>query len=485
MGNLLLDFLHLSRAGASAAFLPKRGSKATPFWTATSPDCIQQRRYAATFSHRDFLMDRLRCSIGIVLLSLLLSACGHPQPAGLGARTIVPESLAPLTGSEVRYLAFQVFEGGPDPAIPFDRVMVYTPKEKVSAVVHNIVTTIGVTGGRRARLAFILGPISFDHTDAEARQIIDDGFAIAASENVAVGFHIDDAMFWSIRSDLAGAPANVEWTDFNGTPATGLLLDWAHPPARMCFNAPAIRTEVTRRARDVIGAEIAAQVAILRAQGKENLFAGVIAGWESHMGQDVSTMDRVGFHALANRGFGPGNPPSDVGAEVASIVAEFIGLWTDGLAQAGIDSNRMYTHVAFLPKARFAELTVPAGVTHEQVLDTMRSSQRPSVAFAASSRPGFSTYPVAGVFDQIQEERAKHGNPSWASSEGTNIIPGGPAGNSGMTMEMYLARCFNHGATLVNIFGWGIGGPSMMDNPFRVVTEGPDALATYRKFLSQ
>ncbi|NOT33127.1 MAG: hypothetical protein HOP12_03050 [Candidatus Eisenbacteria bacterium] len=388
----------------------------------------------------------------------------------------------------MRYLAFQVFEGGPDPAIPFDRELIYTPKDEVAAMVHDIVAKIGTRGGSKARLAFILGPISFDHTDAEVRQIIDDGFSIAAAESVAVGFHIDDAMFWSRRTDLTDA-GNLEWTDGDGTLATGLLLDWAHPPARMCFNAPDIRAEVSRRARDVIGAEIAARVAILEAQGMGDRFAGVIAGWESHMGQDTTSRDRVGFHALANRGFGPGQPPADVGAEVASIVAEFIELWTDGLAQAGVNRDRIYTHVAFLSRARFAELEatgqVPSGVSYEQVLDAASSSQRPSVAFAAGVRPGFTTYPGSGTFDQIQEERAKHGDPWWASAEGTNVLPGDPPANSGMTMETYLARCFNHGAALVTLFGWGIGGASNPDNPYRLATEGPDALAAYRKFLSQ
>lgn len=416
---------------------------------------------------------------------LLLAACGDARPIA-GTQPTLPDSLEPLTGIEPRYLAFQIFEGGPDPSIPFDRVMIYTPKEKIAAVAHDIVTTVGVTGRERAKLAFILGPISFDHTDAEARQIIDDGFAIALAENIAVGFHIDDAMFWSTRTDLMGDPANVEWKDFSGALSTGLKLDWAHAPARMCFNAPKIQSEVTRRARDIIGAEIVAQVAILKARGKENLFAGVIAGWESHMGQDVVTQSEVGFHALTNRGFGPGHPPPNVGAEIASIVAEFVGLWTSGLAQAGIDPTRIYTHVAFLPKATFATLTVPPNVTYEQLVNATPSSQQPSVAFAANARPGFSTYPALGLFDQIQQERSLHGEPAWASSEGTNLLPPGPAGNSTMTMETYLARSFNHGATLVNIYSWGIGGPSMKNtNPFRIVTEGPDALAAYRKFLSQ
>jgi hypothetical protein len=124
-------------------------------------------------------------------------------------------------------------------------------------------------------------------------------------------------------------------------------------------------------------------------------------------------------------------------------------------------------------------------VTYEDLLDGGPSSQRPSVAFAPDARPGFSTYPVAGVFDQIQSELAAHGNPWWASSEGTDVIPGQSPGSSGMSMETYLARCFNHGAALVNIFGWGIGGDSMAQNPYRAATEGADALAAYRKFLSQ
>lgn len=428
-----------------------------------------------------------RASVGrLLVLPLLLAACGGSTPNAVGDDPpIVAESLAPLTGSEIRYLAFQVFEGAPDPTIPFDSVLVYTPRAQVAAVVRSIVGTIGVRGGARTRLAFILGPIAFDHTDDEVRRIIDDGFAIAAAEDVAVGFHLDDAMFWSRRADLMSDSANIEWTGFDGAPASGLNLSWAHPPGRMTYNAPAIRAEVTRRAREVIGPAITAHVTALTAQGKADRFAGVIAGWESHMGQDVSTRDRVGFHALANRGFGPGRPPADVGAEIASVVAEFIARWTDGLALGGVSPTRIYTHVAFVPKEYAATLELPSGVTWEQLLDAAPSSQRPSVAFAANARPGFSTYPVRGLFEAIQVERAKRGDPWWASSEGTNLIPGGPAGNSGMSMETYLARQFNHGAALVTIFSWGIGGDALRGDAFRVVTQGPEALAAYRKFLAQ
>ena len=47
-------------------------------------------------------------------------------------------------------------------------------------------------------------------------------------------------------------------------------------------------------------------------------------------------------------------------------------------------------------------------------------------------------------------------------------------------MEGYLGNLFNHGARLVNIFGWGVGDAN---NPFRKVAEADASVAAYRKFL--
>jgi hypothetical protein len=105
------------------------------------------------------------------------------------------------------------------------------------------------------------------------------------------------------------------------------------------------------------------------------------------------------------------------------------------------------------------------------------------VAFGKYHRPGFSTYPVPGRFDDLYEELDKHRQVGWASSEGTNLQLGTGAGQSGMTMETYLANMFNHGATLVNIYSWGIGGEANKNMSFRRVTEGEEALGAYRKFL--
>src|ERR1022692_2655584 len=92
-----------------------------------------------------------------------------------------------------------------------------------------------------------------------------------------------------------------------------------------------------------------------------------------------------------------------------------------------------------------------------------------------------STYPEAGTFELIHREVAAHASPAWISAEGTNVVPSGMPGEP--TMETYLAKMYDHGAVLVNIFSWGISGPVYANNFFRVATENKEAVAAYRKVL--
>jgi hypothetical protein len=110
----------------------------------------------------------------------------------------------------------------------------------------------------------------------------------------------------------------------------------------------------------------------------------------------------------------------------------------------------------------------------------------PAVAFCDHCIPGLSTYPQTGQLEQWQDELRSHGDPPWASCEGTALDPG-QAGSSSAgadaasNMEAYLGNLFNHGAVLVNVFGWGVGDER---NPFRSVAESDAALSAYRLFLS-
>ena len=124
-------------------------------------------------------------------------------------------------------------------------------------------------------------------------------------------------------------------------------------------------------------------------------------------------------------------------------------------------------------------------MSYADLVNTAPSSIEPDVAFARGLQPGFTMYPTSGTLDAVRQKLSEHGNPHWASAEGTNLVPGADVASVTDTMETYLAQRFNHGATLVNIFSWGIGGAAMKGiNPFRIVTERDEAIQAYRKFLA-
>ena len=398
---------------------------------------------------------------------------------------------------EPRYLAFQIFT-------------YYSPDPKVAALLSNglrdqllpgtralrnyvldIKTRIGIVGNGRTRLAVMLGPLCFEQNDTETSRFIAGAFDLALETDVAVGFHIDDSIFWSRRKDLWSDPKNVEALDWNGTPCKSRRLDWGKEPSQappqMCFNSKVIQREVRQRA-NLIGKAIRAGSLRLQARKRPELFAGVIAGWETMIGQDFETGKYLGYRALMNRGFSREHPPKNMDLERERVVQEFIGLWTAGLSGAGVPPQKVYSHTAFLSRRAFQG-------GEDQHITYMKNDQGnaysqhnhfapPSVAFGKNHRPGFSTYPQPGLFEDIYELLRRHKQEGWASCEGTNMQPSGGPGQTGMTMETYLARTFNHGGALVNIFAWGIGGEAMKTMDFRVVTEGEEALTAYRKFLS-
>jgi hypothetical protein len=392
--------------------------------------------------------------------------------------------------TETRYLAFQIFTYGPNPKVAsmgegMNPLARFPDKATLRDYIEDVKRRIGTVGDQQTRLAVMLGPLSFDHGDAEVTKFIDLGFELALETDVAVGFHIDDSMFWARRKDLWSDPNNVEALDWDGTPCTGRRLDWqtgpgskpdAAPP-QMCFNSQVILREVRQRS-NLLGKAIQAGVNRLRQLKRPELFAGVIAGWETMIGQDFKTGKYLGYRALLNRGFSREHPPLDLDLERERVVQEFIDQWANGLAEAGVSPQRIYSQTAFFPRRAFK-----IGGHQETTYSQHNHFAPPSVAFGNHHRPGFSTYPAPGRFDDIYEELDKHKQVGWASSEGTNLQLGSGAGQSGMTMETYLAKMFNHGGTLVNIFSWGIGGEANKNMSFRVVTEGEEALQAYRKFL--
>jgi hypothetical protein len=149
-------------------------------------------------------------------------------------------------------------------------------------------------------------------------------------------------------------------------------------------------------------------------------------------------------------------------------------LWASSLHAGGIAHERIYCHIAFTDQG-----LRPADSRESYAVKVHFAV--PEAAFSSAYRPGFSTYPEGATFKEIYAVLARHGSPAWISAEGVNVSPTSMPGEP--TMETYLGRMFNHGAVMVNVFAWGIGGEAMRDNFFRRATENPEALAAYAKFL--
>ena len=350
-------------------------------------------------------------------------------------------------------------------------------KEQMAEFVQSVVKAIGTTGDARHKLGFAVGPFCFDIPDEETRQWIRDAFAVARENDVAVALHIDDSMSWGRRKDLLSNPDNIETADWKQIPNAARSLAWGPKPTefppQMCYNAPAIVAAAKDRA-GLIGAEIKRELAVLKSQGKEHLFAGVIAGSETQISPRIWNrsplgISRAGSPRLQRKESAQGHRRRT--RERGEGVDRTVG---NSLHAAGAPREKIFCHIAFtdqgLRKADAKESYV------EKV-----AFAPPEVAFSSAYRPGFSTYPEGRTFKEVYAALAEHGSPGWISAEGTNVSPTSMPGEP--TMETYLGRVFNHGGVMVNVFSWGIGGEAHRNNFFRRATENPEALAAYAKFL--
>lgn len=409
------------------------------------------------------------CSI--ILSSLFLLSQNRNEALSI-------EDLPPSRGAVVgqtKYLAFQIFTGTHSSPEILRNLGPGTDKEKT---VENIIRAIGTVGSQNRKLGFFVGPLSFDHTDDEIVQIIRESFALALEKNIAVGFHIDDSMFWR-RLSFLNSIENIEWLDWDKTPNTGRLLNWSITSTKLmpqlCYGSPAVLVEVKKRA-ELIGGESKRGVDILKKVGKGHLFIGIIAGWETRLSKDFETEKPLGFNALARKGYTKNNTKAEIDEGRVEIVKDFIDFWTSSLANTGIPYEKIYSHAA-LPQINKKNNTAGGSLTYLEAIDF----SPPRVAIGRHRTAGLSTYPPFEIPDEIRSEYSKNGF-YFASSEGTAMDPAAAAmGGSPISIESYLAYLFNNGAILVNYFGWEVG-PNP-NSPFRKAAEGEEALAAYRKFL--
>jgi hypothetical protein len=340
----------------------------------------------------------IRLTTSILLLGVVATACSQ-APA---AEPKVAEA------AETRYLTFQLMTGLPGYAGPPPMPGRFAlTKSQLEAFVGEVVKAIGATGDRRHKLGFAMGPLCFDMPDQETRQFVHDAFAVARENDGDVAFHIDDSMCWGRREDLLSNPDNIETADWKQPPNTGRWADWGPKPTRfppqMCFNGPAIMAAVKDRA-GLIGAEIERELAALKTRGKEHLFAGVIAGWETQIGRDFETGRPLGYRALLHRGFSESHPPRDADLEWARVVKAFMELWADSLHAGGVPRQRIFCHIAFTDQG-------PCEPDAKESYAVKVNFVPPEVAFSPAYRPGFSIYPEGATSKEIYGVLAKHDAP--------------------------------------------------------------------------
>src|SRR5208283_4286159 len=273
--------------------------------------------------------------------------------------------------------------------------------------------------------------------------------------------------------------SNVEWHGWNGPPNKASYLNWGgleRRPPQMCFTSKRTRAEVTRIISKVIGPVLREEIAKLKAEGKEALFAGVLVGSEPSiddyskpnpeltkmMKEDGVPAGRLGYRALLDRGFSAANPPDDFRKALAKIIQETIAFWCEQFVDAGIPPEKLYPHVA--APAPIEMMNAPIWT-----------------AFNKYSRPGWSTYAIQVLgesFKPIYDELEKHGSPAWAGVEANAGMPG----LSVVDWETYLAWHYNHGCVLVGV-NMGATGTDLPKRLWDSAFSG-EAIAAYRKFLT-
>ncbi len=349
---------------------------------------------------------------------------------------------------------------------------------------------IGMKGDGKTRLLGFGLPIATYEFEPYVPRLMRIAFTAARQHDMAVMLSFDFHVAWKKRPDLwnwfdPNKPGynpnnkyNVEWHGWDGPPNRASYLDWGgleRRPPQMCFTSKNTRAEVTRIVSQVIGPVIREEVAKLKAEGKEVLFAGVLVGSEpviddyskpdpertKMMKEDGVPAGPLGYRALLERGFSADHPPDDFRNALAKITQETVAFWCQQFVDAGIPAEKLYTHVV---------APAPAEMTNARIW----------TAFNQSSRPGWTTYSVTVLresFKAIYDELEKHGSPAWAGVEANAGVPG-----SVVDWETYLAWHYNHGCVLMGVSYDGTGKDTL--TRMRESAYGNEAIAAYHKFLT-
>jgi hypothetical protein len=362
-----------------------------------------------------------------------------------------------------------------------------------------LVSQIGATGDGRTRQLGFMVVVPTWLVDVlypgKIATVILESAQVALAEHVAFHVSIESHYFWQTRPDLwnffdpdqpgydPANVANVEWTDWSMTGYRWRFIDWGVPQSlgapHMCYLSPAIQSEVARLG-GLIGSATRTAMDVLADAGHPELFSGITVGSEPSLDNysDVDAFDpamgllmedagapqvRLGYCAFTAPGYSAANPTTDAGATAAKANQLFIESWAAAVADAGVPPSRLYTHIA--ASAQGAQLDF----TNAPI----------PVAFIASARPGWTTYPLGALgasFQPLLTALAAHGNPHWGGTEAAPFTPAGP-----VDAYEYLREHYAAGATVVVM---NTGATGSLGEVLENAVYGPAAIAAYQRFLA-
>ncbi|HSI05675.1 MAG TPA: hypothetical protein VLC93_14415 [Myxococcota bacterium] len=424
-----------------------------------------------------------------------------PMLALVATMSACAEPVAPQTGGdEPRYLDFVLplaglFESTGDGAGDSEQIHAL-----IDAEVSALIAKIGAhEDGMKGRLGFHYTiPIwAVDgRFPGKAVNVIEQSFAVARARDIAVHVSLETHYFWNTRPDLfnyfdpespgydPGNTANVEWSDWGGTPSRARYVNHGVPvelAPHMCYLAATIQSEVSRLA-GIVGAALRTELAALADTGQSDLFSGLTVTSEPSLDNytNIDAIDpplgqlmqsnsspkvRFGYCSFTAAGYSAANPPADLATAAAQVNQQWVQSWANAIADSGIAVDRLYTHTA-----------AAAGAPTDHHFDLLNAPI--DTAFVEQSRPGWTTYPMGSLeesFDVLYEHLAERGYPPWGGTEGAPFD-----GRGTTSVSEYLSRHYDHGAMVVVL---NDGATGELASQLRGAIYSPEAIDAYRQFL--
>ena len=329
---------------------------------------------------------------------------------------------------------------------------------------------------------------------AELQRSVDAALDTSEKTGYPLLIHLDDWNFPPPSTD----PDWVEWTAFpapgqrHGPLVRRRWLNWGSwmvtgPPPD--YESPKFRAFMRSQIEGGVAKPLTRRLERWRKEGRYNLFAGLVVGWESGYytfppppaprptaGTETFADDEVvttGYAALARRGYTAERLSAEAHARhmdekalfrelMCSVVHDYSEYLCGVCARAGLPNDRLYTH--YSPMITVADTATTAADGRLLPLKT---------AINSVSRPGFTMTRGWVDFPKVEAAMRSAGRREWGAVE-MEIVPGSRTEQDALDQLDWLAE---RGARVLCVYGWW----EAEGHPFAV--RGTGAVAGMKRWL--